>query len=203
MNKKYSNGKGIAEIYSSVKDYTYPLLFYIAGLIIGTALFKGLNNTNTDSIISFLSGNNAENGFSVLFFNRLCVYLSMFFITVLLGLCVVGYPVISALPAFYGIITAFKISYYYAGFGVKGIGYSLIMIVPEAAALITVMLITIIKASELSKSLLLCVKNKETPKEINLKAYLKTIIIHMLAIIIIAVLNSSVIYFMSSVVNLQ
>jgi len=184
------------------KQLIYPVFLYIAGLIIGAAIFK----FSKDGVVSqiFKQTINVDtDSFTSLFFNRFSIYISIFVVTIFLGMCIIGYPFIYAVPALTGIIIAFKIAYFYFNYKVKGIGYSLLLIIPESAALETVLILTIEKAASLSRYIFNEALNKtDMTEEINLKSYLKSFLIFFVCTAAIALVNALLTYLLGSLISL-
>ncbi len=200
--KDENEKKSIADIIIENKELIYPALFYLAGLILGSFFFAYINKTNFAGIIDSIFKLAADDFYTV-FLNKFCVYFSLFTITVLLGLCLVGFPFINIIPLLIGIEIALKISYYYVNFSVKGIGYSLLMIIPESACFITVLMYTIKTSSALSKSIYtVTTKKSDMNEEINLKSYLKNFLTYAIIIIAISVINALATYLLSSIITI-
>ena len=189
----------ITELYSENKAFFYSLLFYVSGLILGSFLCT-YNNALTKILEGFFTLQ--INGFVNLFINRICLYLTVYSATVLLGMCLIGFPFINAIPLICGIEIGVKLSYYYINYSIKGIGYSLLMIIPESAAFITVIIYTIIKSSNLSRGIYSLTTKTDTAQDVNLKLYLKSFILYSLIVTLIAFVNAGAIYLLNSIISL-
>lgn len=198
----FKSDKSLPQIITEEKDFIYPLLFYIAGVILGAfgyvsfsgellnKALKTLINVKTDSFLSLFIGN-----FSV--------YATVFAITLLLGLCIIGYPVINAVPFVMGTAYGLKIAFFYVTYSVKGIGYSLLLIIPEAAAIVTILLFTIKESSLLSKTIAKCTsKNNQTGEYPNAKTLLKKYLLYLSAVTGISAINALLTYLLSAIINL-
>ncbi|MBE6719648.1 MAG: hypothetical protein E7571_03200 [Ruminococcaceae bacterium] len=193
----------VLDVIAHEKDIVYPTVFYVAGLLLGTF---SLNIYRTNS--SFLRILKSlfiikSNDFSAIFINNLALYISVFAIAVLLGMCLIGYPVINAIPFLIGVSLSIKISYFISTFSVKGIGYSLIIIIPEGAAFVTVLILSISVSSKLSKHILDCTSGKQTSiTKTDTKNLLKQYIKYALAVVLISFINSLLVYLLKAIITL-
>lgn len=187
------------KIYNDYKDYLFPILFYISGLFIGVFLYS---NTNIDSIISNIISSQGTS-FLSLFTIKLSVYISLISITILLGLCLIGFPFINVIPLLIGIEISLKIAYYYASFGAKGIGYSILLIIPEASSFFTVLIYTIKNGNELSKFIYdSTIKKSDIVKDDSLKQYLKLFLLYTLIVIIISAINALAVFLLNPIIKI-
>ncbi|MGN0531537.1 MAG: stage II sporulation protein M [Eubacterium sp.] len=183
------------------RDYIFPGIFYICGLLIGTVFFGNIDSDIVAKIITLTTENN--NDYLTIFINLFCSYFSIYVVTVLLGLCLIGFPFVNILPLVVGALTGIKLAFYYVTYSVKGIGYSLLMIIPEITALVTVLLFTIKCSNELSKYIYDATTKKiDTIQEFNLKSYLKSFLLYGLIIVIIAVVNAVLQYLLQSIIQI-
>lgn len=193
----------VLDVIAHEKDIVYPTVFYVAGLLLGTF---SLNIYRTNS--SFLRILKSlfiikSNDFSAIFINNLALYISVFAIAVLLGMCLIGYPVINAIPFLTGVSLSIKITYFISTFSVKGIGYSLIIIIPEGAAFVTVLILSISVSSKLSKHILDCTSGKQTSiTKTDTKNLLKQYIKYALAVVLISFINSLLVYLLKAIITL-
>lgn len=202
MDKLSLKDKSIADILRENSDVLLPIVFYICGLIIGSYFFKKLQNTFLSDIMKdlFLV---EKLSFESMIINNFCLYFSIFAITVILGMCLIGFPFLNIIPLAMGLEIGLKISYYYVNYSTKGIGYALLMIIPQASALITIIGFTIKKSITLSKSIYTLTANKtDITEEINLKLYLKSFVIYSLIIALIAVINTVLYYLLGSIISI-
>ncbi len=191
----------LLDVFNQLREYIYPCLFYACGLVMGTILYPNINSKLLYKAMSALSGNQTE--FVPMFINRFCLYFSIFVLTVLLGLCLIGFPFTNLIPMSTGLAVALKLSYYYVQYNVKGIGYGLLMIVPEFAAFITVIVFTIKVSNELSKSIYdAATKKEDVTEEVNLKSHLKAFLIYGGVIICISLVNAGASYLLQSIVTI-
>lgn len=177
------------------------LLFYITGLILGTILYLKFNNDMYNKALSDLF-NNTEQSFISLYINKLSIYFIVFSIIILSGLCIIGFPFINIIPFIVGIFSSIKITYYFCGFGLKGIGYSVLLIVPEISLFVTLLLYTICISRKISQYLFEVSKNKNTSIELSLNSYLKTYTLIIMILIGICLLNSILVYLFSFIIKI-
>ena len=139
--------------FNKEKDLIYLLLFYFSGLVIGSFGFQLIKNDFLIKSLKSILNLQSEELFS-LFISNFAIYISLFSVAMLLGMCLIGYPVLNIIPLLLGCSIGIKVTYYYITFGEKGIGYSLLLVIPQAAAFITVLIYTIITSANLSKYIL-------------------------------------------------
>ncbi len=158
----------IGKIFNEYKSIIYTALFYSFGLFIGTYFYK---ISATEALNALLKPENQ----SILnsFISDFCVYFSLYLIIVFLGFCLIGYPIINIIPTVIGIVTGIRTAYLFVNYSAKGVGYSLVMIVPYIALFLTVIALTIKISSELSKALVKATKNSIENNELNVKPYVK------------------------------
>ena len=118
--------------------FLYQLVFYIAGMVLGVWLFRALNLSKYSSTIEdfILIKNDSLINIIV---DRLSIYVLVYVVTILLGLCLIGFPVINVIPLVCGVELSLKLSFIYNLYSVKGIGYSVLMIIPEATAFLVLL----------------------------------------------------------------
>lgn len=197
----FDDRESFIDILISNKDYVYPCIFYSCGLLIGTFFYSNIDTDLIKKVIEALSS--ASSQYLQLFINRFCVYFSIFVIVVLLGMCLIGFPFVNIVPLVIGIEAGIKISYYYVVYGAKGVGYSVLMIVPEITALITVLVFTIKNSNELSKMIYdAATKKSDMTDEVNLKSYLKSFLIYGLIVLVISALNALVEFLLQSIIKI-
>ncbi|MBR4241779.1 MAG: hypothetical protein IKR97_06115, partial [Eubacterium sp.] len=95
-----------------------------------------------------------------------------------------------------------KTAYYYVNYSYKGIGFSLLMIIPESAAVATVLIYAIKTSNELSQTIFdIAAKNNQT-KEVEIRYYLKQYLIFGLIVSLIALINALIIYLLSGIIKI-
>ena len=182
------------------REYIAPVLFYLSGLFIGTFLY------HADSPLSALLekfGALNDSPLLTLFINRFALYIAVYALTVLLGMCLIGFPFINLVPLFTGVAVALRASYFYVAYPVKGIGYTLLMLAPESAAFVTVLVFAIQKSRALSRSIFaLTVKKEDMPGSFALSAYLKSFALYIPVIAFIALVNAAAVYLLGAIVKI-
>lgn len=192
----------LSDVFTNNKPFIFPILFYLAGLFIGAIFYGVVDDSTLKAIIEEIAKGSSAN-FLQLFLNKLTVYLSVYTACVLLGLCLVGFPFINVVPLVCGIEIALKLSYYYVTYGIKGVGYSFLIIVPGAVCFITLLIYTISLSNTLSKTIYhLTTKKADIIEEINLKSYLLRFFIYALLVVGISALSALLTYLLSSIVTL-
>lgn len=179
-----------------------PIFFYFTGIFIGSSFFNNLKNTFLIELFNdvFLISNTS---FESLLINKFCVYFSIYALTVILGMCLIGFSFLNVIPLLIGLELGLKISYFYVLYGVKGIGYSLLMIIPEASALITIIILTISQCNILSKNIYsISVKKIDIAQDVNLKLYLKSFAFYSIIIALIAIINTTLFIFLGSIITI-
>lgn len=191
----------VFEQINSQKQYIYSILILSAGLLLGVILFKYSNESFHKAVAELFKI--GETSFTNGLINHFCLYFSVYVTTVLLGLCLIGFPVLSIIPIIVGFELGIKLSFFFTAYSVKGIGYSVLMIIPEASAFITILLFTISKSNSLSKNIFSTISKKEgTTEDIVLKSYLKSFLLYGLIITLISLINSTCSYFLSSIISI-
>ena len=178
------------------KFILYCGLFYAVGLFIGSYFYKIAQSEKLNELVMI-----KDNSFANLIFSNFCVYFSLFLITAFLGFCLISAPLINIVPIFIGIASGIRLSYYFVNYAAKGVGYSLIMIVPYIALLITTIAYTMKVSVELSSKIRNLVKGEsKEPFEIN--PYLKKYIVLAAAIIAVSVIDSGLTKLLFSIVTI-
>lgn len=205
MEKKFKEVKDFDNIkkkstlnfnFSENKSSAYAMLFYSFGLFIGAFFYKIAQSDNLNKIIMVQNDNIKE-----LLIRNFCIYLTIFLMTAFFGFCLIGKPIAYIVPVFVGIGIGCKLGYYFVNYSTKGIGYSLIMIVPYIALFMCILLYTISTTSDLSSSLIKLAKG-EGGNRIELPPYYKKYIIYFALIIAVAVLDSVLTKLLVSVVTI-
>lgn len=189
------------ELIEKNKEYIYLLLFYISGLLTGSLLFNSLNLSEYSSYISDLLTIKNDSLLSITV-DRLSLYFLVYVFAILLGLCIIGFPIINFLPLLCGFEVAIKIAFYYNLYSIKGIGYSFLMIAPETAAFMVILFFTISASKKLSKNIFTTSIQKDIENQIILTDYLKLFLKYGAEIIIISFVNSLIIYLFNSIIKI-
>lgn len=195
------NKNKILDLLNEHKKFIYPVLMLVAGLFSGVILYKYANESFSKAISELFTINEAP--FINRFINNLSLYFSIYFLTILLGLCLIGFPILNIIPLLIGVELAIKLSYFYVTYNVKGVAYSALMIAPEAAAYTTILVFAIVNSNALSKNIYDLISKKEgTTEEINLKSYLKYFLVYAVIIVFISLINSGCSYLLSSIIRI-
>lgn len=191
--------KSLYEIFTEYKTVIYSSVFFAAGLLCGALLYKNCRTDALDEIIKTAAGNDFLN----LFINNLGFYFLVFALTVLLGICLVGFPIINAVPLIIGVQAGLEIAYYYLNFGFKGFGYCILMIAPFVSSFLTVIVYTVSLSSELSRKIYdLTIGKKDTAEKIEYKKYMKKYLLYALMIVIVALVNSGITAALSGIITI-
>ena len=191
--------KSLYEIFTEYKTVIYSSVFFAAGLLCGALLYKNCRTDALDEIIKTSAGNDFLN----LFINNLGFYFLVFALTVLLGICLVGFPIINAVPLIIGVQAGLEIAYYYLNFGFKGFGYCILMIAPFVSSFLTVIVYTVSLSSELSRKIYdLTIGKKDTAEKIEYKKYMKKYLLYAIMIVIVALVNSGITAALSGIITI-
>lgn len=194
--------KSLSDILKSNFEVILPMLFYTVGLLIASSFFNDLKTTFMNDIMKNLFVIDRSN-FEVMMLNRFCLYFSIFALTVILGMCLIGFPFLNVIPLFIGLEVGLKVSYYYVNYSAKGIAFALLMIIPQVSALLTIIIFTIIKSLKLSKYIYTTATQKtDITEEINLKLYLKSFAVYSLIIVLISLINTTLYYLLGSIISI-
>ena len=180
--------KDFFTLFSENKTFIYSVLFYAAGLLCVSFIYKNCQNDILNNILSAANGD-----FLQLFLNNLSLYMLIFAASVLLGVCLVGFPIINIIPFLIGFEAGMKVTYYYINFNVKGIGYSLLMVAPFVCLFLTVILYSVSMSYDLSRKIYsITVKKTDMSEEFNYRTYLKKYLAYAGLIIVVTVINTAV-----------
>lgn len=194
---KKEDKKSLFEIFSENRTAVYASLFFAAGLLCGALIYKKCATDALDEIIR----SSVSNDFLNLFINNLGFYFFVFALTLFMGICLVGFPIINVVPLLIGIQAGIKIAYYYLNFGFKGFGYSLLMIAPFVCSFLTVIVYTVSLSSELSKKIYdLTVGKKDNAEKIEYKSYMKKYLLYALMVVVVALVNSGITAALSGII---
>ena len=191
----------IEQLINENLSYIVYICVYFAGLIIGSLLYKNIYTRINDELFENVFNYQADD-FLETFFSKLSIYLSVYLITVLIGLCVIGYPIVCSVPFLCGIEIALKLSYFYNLYNFKGFGYSLLIIIPEASMFILVLIYAIKSAGDMSKNLMQIARNNVPNNEVSIKSYLKSFLIYGSEIIVISLINAVLIHAFNQIIRL-
>jgi hypothetical protein len=180
-----TQGRGVIFDFATEKPFIYSVIFYSCGLFLGSVIYKYSGGKLIDSVLEL-----KEREFFELFYGNICIYLSAFLVTLFLGFCIIGYSVVNAVPFVIGVSSGMKISCYLINFGAKGLGFSLLMLVPFEALFITVICYVITESSALSKSLINLTR-AESADRISVRESVKKYSIYGFMIILCALISAA------------
>lgn len=183
--------------FQEYKSVIYTAVFYAFGLFVGSYFYK---IASTDTLNELLKPQ--QQSILSLFASDFCVYFSLYLIVVFLGFCLIGYPVVNIIPTVIGIVIGIKTAYLFINYSLKGIGYSVVMLVPYAALFLTVITFTIQISSNLSKELMSITKKSEENTQLNLKPYIKKYFILALCIGVTALIDAGLTNLLFTVVTI-
>lgn len=184
------------------RTYIYSLVFYTCGLALGSVLYCQIRSDTVNALLRV-----GENRFLQLFLNDFCLYFSIFLVTVFLGFCMIGFPLIHFVPMTCGFAFGMQVCYYYMTFRLKGVLFCVLMVIPAASILLTVVMLTIKISTDMSKSIFhLSVKRDdaigESPAEIQVRDYLKKYLISAAFVALAALCNAGLTSLFSSVISI-
>lgn len=191
------NSKDLITIFTENKTVFYSVVFYAAGLLCGAYAYKKCQNNILNDFISSKSDE-----FLQLFLNNLSIYLLIFVISVLLGVCLVGFPFINLIPLAIGFESGMKVSYYYINYSIKGIGYSLIMVAPFVCLFLSVIIYSISMSYDMSKKIYEITIKKTDITDFEYKLYLKKYLIYACLVLAVALINTAVSTALSGIISI-
>ncbi len=186
------------EVFKQNKSAFYCCLFYAAGLLLGALLLKKTGTDSSAQIILSLS----QGDFSRLLVNNLGFYFLVFSLTLFLGICLIGFPIINAVPLIIGFQTGAQVAFYYLEYGIKGFGFSLLMIAPFTAAFLTIIINTASLSSQLSKKIYEITRGKDKGDGIEYRDYMKKYILYALMTVLAAVINAGITAALRGIISL-
>lgn len=189
--------KDISELFEEYKSIIYTALFYSFGLFVGSYFYKMASTELLDSLLKPESQSIIN-----LFVSNFCIYFSLFLLVVFLGFCLIGYPIINIIPTVIGLVTGIRAAFFFTNYSAKGIGYSLVMLVPYIALFLTVIAFTIKLSTSLSKQLISLTKNTDEHTELSLKPYIKKYLIFALCITITSLLEAGLTNLLFTIVTI-
>lgn len=201
------NGKALEELipeekrkfsfnFADNKFAFYFGLFYTFGLFLGSYFYKIAQNDTLNKIVAI-----KDESFLNMFLSTFCVYFVLFLLVAFFGFCLISYPVINIFPVIIGIATGMKLAYYYINYSAKGVGYSLIMIVPYTALFVTVITYTMKVSTELSKRIRGLTKGEGEPN-FEMLPYLKKYLILSVIVAAAAAVNTGLTKLLFAVVTI-
>lgn len=176
-------------------------VIYVFGLIAGSICYNSIDSESvkavTDELLAF-----KQKSFVDQLIDDLCLNVSLYFLTFIFGLCCIGLPAVSLMPFVIGIINSVKISYFYINYDIKGIGYTLLMILPGASLFVAVSILSASNGIEMSRVLFnAAFRSGSFDRSLTL-SYLKEFLFFGIATIVISVLNALLTTSLSSIIAL-
>lgn len=179
------------------KPVIYSIIFYCCGLFLGSYFYKIASSESLDKILA------PENNSVInLFAQNVCIYFSLFLLVVFLGFCLIGYPIINAVPAVVGINYGLKLGYLFVNHLSKGVAYSIIMIVPFVAMFLTIIVYAIQISAQMSKELMDITKDGLANGKYDLKPHLKKLLILGMCIIGVSFISAGLTSLLFGVVTI-
>ena len=186
-NKLISGSRGVGIDFKAERANIYSVILFACGLVIGSVFYKYSGGKLIDSVLEL-----KERSFTELICGNICIYMAAFLVTLFLGLCIVGYYIIYSVPFIIGVSAGLKISYYLISFGVKGLGFSLLMLVPFQAFFMTVVCYTIARSTSLSKMLMQLISTENNSDKIPIKDSIKSYSLYGFLMIVCAFVNAGI-----------
>jgi len=123
-------------IRQNIALYIFLSLFLIAGIILGSISVNMVSDGQLNNILSFINGflsnvNNISFDSSTVFYLSLSNNLKTALVLILLGITVIGAPLIFALILFRGFSLGFTVGFFIGELGIKGAIFSLFSILPQ------------------------------------------------------------------------
>lgn len=120
-------------------------IFFISGLVSGTVTAVGYIESGNEAIGVIISGfitSRSTPGFGQVFLSSIMSSLPFLIASFFLGLCAIGTPIIPLLSAARGVGLGVSLGYFYTSYGLNGIIYCLLMIIPGAVISCTALLLS-------------------------------------------------------------
>ena len=204
---KYLTINGSKDFFKIILD-NYKLIIMVTILITGIiyASFSYTNLLSSKSVITNILTNQlkikATQSFSDCFKNIITSCVIYYCISLVFGLCAIGSPIIACLPFTYGMGIGFEVTYLYSEFGLKGIGYTALMILPMAVVFSIILSYSAKESINMSWDILCQIQDNKKP-EIKISTYFKRQLIFAVAYVVAALVNSGIIYSFSSIIKLD
>lgn len=174
--------------FNNNKSFIYSVIFYIAGLLLGSLIYSQLNDSAAELISKAV--NPITSDFKKMFFSTVAVYIAVFVFVVIFGVSLFGFRFINCIPLLIGFAVALKISYFYTSYSANGITYCALLVIPQSCVFAETIIYTIKSSSLMSRQIYNSTTKKSDTEDFNLKLYLKDFVIYIVVIIVISALNS-------------
>lgn len=196
---KTSKKNNVWDLINVNSIYIILVSFFASGLIFGTFSYRSISeNLSMGEFSNVFISNQTE--FLNAFINYTFVYGLTFLVILFSGFCVFGSLLLYAIPVLCGFEISIKLSYYYTLYNMKGIGYSLLTIIPEFALFMIITIFGINCSIVLNKRLLRLLKDN-TGRGVDLKFYLRDYAIFAVGIVLASLINSLSVCLFSSLIQ--
>jgi len=157
MNKEFNVDVIVRDIKFSIKKnykVTFLVAVFIISMIIGAAAVKTTNGELIKRIVTVYQSKRTNQSFLQTAVSGLLSALPLFLIVFFSGFYPLGAPVIVLAPVYKGLGTGLTMGYLYSQWGLKGVVYSFILIVPTTLIYMISMVFSCKEALRLSGTIL-------------------------------------------------
>ena len=173
------------------KNVFFYVLF-LCGFIIGVLTVSKMNSDANEILKHFFTSyliENSNKDFLDFFIESVLIIAAIPFLTFLFGLCVFGIPCIISAPAFVGAISGVLIGFLYLNFGLKGLGFCALIIIPIIAITVATLIKCCEEAINMSVEIIAITGGFQTSNKRNeLKEYCMKFIVLLLPLILSSIL---------------
>ncbi len=173
------------------KNVFFYVLF-LCGFIIGVLTVSKMNSDANEILKHFFTSyliENSNKDFLDFFIESVLIIAAIPFLTFLFGLCVFGIPCIISAPAFTGAISGILIGFLYLNFGLKGLGFCALIIIPIIAITVATLIKCCEEAINMSVEIIAITGGFQTSNKRNeLKEYCMKFIVLLLPLILSSIL---------------
>ena len=173
------------------KNVFFYVLF-LCGFIIGVLTVSKMNSDANEILKHFFTSyliENSNKDFLDFFIESVLIIAAIPFLTFLFGLCVFGIPCIISAPAFIGAISGILIGFLYLNFGLKGLGFCALIIIPIIAITVATLIKCCEEAINMSVEIIAITGGFQTSNKRNeLKEYCMKFIVLLLPLILSSIL---------------
>ncbi|MCH5317769.1 MAG: stage II sporulation protein M [Eubacterium sp.] len=195
--KEEKEKKDLFELFSENKTFLYSVIFYAAGLFCGSYVYLKCKNDLLNSLFAVQTEDFLQS-----FLNNLSLYMLIFAISVLLGVCLVGFPLLNMIPLFVGFEAGMRVAYYYINYAIKGVGYSFLMVAPFVCLYLTVLIYSISMSYEMSRKIYDITVKKSEIEDFDYKTYLKKYLLYAALIVAVSLVNTAVSSVLSGIISI-
>jgi len=116
--------------------YVFIALFFVGGIICGSIAVNMMSDDQMQTTLNFINGffaniKNIDVDSSTIFYISISNNLKTAVILCILGLTIIGLPLIPAMIFFRGFVMGFTVGFFIGSMGIKGILFSLLSILPQ------------------------------------------------------------------------